>query len=91
MTDWVVPMNYSPNMINFNHNIESIKQQFEKNQFDKIIMGIAIYNQDFSNVSDKIYLSYLYNFKGISLFSYDNKKDDLRWFDNMIDIFEIIE
>ena len=89
--DFVVVMNYSPNMINFNHNIESIKQRFEKNQFDKIIMGIAIYNQDFSNVSDKIYLSYLYNFKGISLFSYDNKKDDLRWFDNMIDIFEIIE
>ena len=89
--DFVVVMNYSPDMINFNHNIESIKQEFEKNLFDKIIMGIAIYNQDFSNVSDKIYLSYLYNFKGISLFSYDNKKDDLRWFDNMIDIFEIIE
>ena len=89
--DFVVVMNYSPDMINFNHNIESIKQEFEKNQFDKIIMGIAIYNQDFSNVSDKIYLSYLYNFKGISLFSYDNKKDDIRWFDDMIDIFEIIE
>ena len=54
-------------------------------------MGIAIYNQDFSSVSDKVYLSYLYNFKGISLFSYDNRKDNLRWFDNMLDIFEIID
>ena len=89
--DFVVVMNYSPDMINFNHNIESIKQQFDKNKFNKIMMGIAIYNQDFSSVSDKVYLSYLYNFKGISLFSYDNKKNDLNWFDNMLDIFEIID
>ena len=88
--DFVVVMNYHPDIINFNHNIESIKQQFDKNKFNKIIMGIAIYNQDFQNVSDKVYLSYLYNFKGISLFSYDNKKDDLKWFDKMLDIFEII-
>ena len=40
-------------------------------------MGISIYNQNALNVSDKIYLSYLYNFKGISLFSYDNRKNDL--------------
>ena len=89
--DFVVVMNYSPDMINFNHNIESIKLQFNKNKFNKIIMGIAIYNQDFTSVSDKVYLSYLYNFKGISLFSYDNKKNDLIWFDRMLDIFEVID
>ena len=54
-------------------------------------MGISIYNQDAIGVSDKFYLSYLYNFKGISLFSYDNRKNDLLWYNDIIDIFQIIE
>ena len=54
-------------------------------------MGIGIYNQDALEVSDKIYLSYIYNFKGISLFSYDNKKDSTYWFDDILDVFEIID
>ena len=91
IVDFVVPMNYSSDMISFNHNIEIIKDQIEKNKFDKIIMGISIYNQDAVSVSDKVYLSYLYNFKGFSLFSYDNKKDSLYWFKDILDIFEIID
>ena len=91
LIDFAVTMNYSPDIINFNHNIENIKQKIEEDKFDKIIMGISIYNQGPLGVSDKIYLSYLYNFKGISLFSYDNKKDSTYWFDDILDVFEIIE
>ena len=65
-------MNYMPDMIDFNYSIESIKSNIDKDSFNKILMGISIYNQDAINVSDKIYLSYLYNFRGISLFSYDS-------------------
>ena len=91
LIDFVVVMNYMPDMIDFNYSIESIKSNIDKDSFNKILMGISIYNQDAINVSDKIYLSYLYNFRGISLFSYDNRKDDLLWYNNIIDIFEIIE
>ena len=91
LLDFVVVMNYMPDMIDFNYSIESIKSNIDKDSFNKILMGISIYNQDAINVADKIYLSYLYNFRGISLFSYDNRKDDLLWYNNIIDIFEIIE
>ena len=91
LIDFVVVMNYLPDMIDFNYSIEAIKSNMDKESFSKILMGISIYNQDALNVSDKIYLSYLYNFKGISLFSYDNRKDDLLWYNNIIDIFQIIE
>ena len=89
--DFVVVMNYAPNMIDFNNNIQTIRDEIEKNKFDKIIMGVSIYNQDFHQVADKIYISYLNNFKGVSLFSFDNKKNDLIWFDDILDIFEIIK
>ena len=54
-------------------------------------MGVSIYNQGFNQVSDKIYISYINDFKGVSLFSFDNKKEDIYWFDNILDIFEIIK
>ena len=91
LVDFVVVMNYIPDIIDFHDAIESIKANIDKNSFNRILMGISIYNQNATNVSDKIYLSYLYNFKGISLFSYDNRKNDLFWYNDIIDIFEIIE
>lgn len=89
--DFVVVMNYSPNMIDFNNNIQTIRYEIDESNLKKIIMGVSIYNQGFNQVSDKIYISYLNDFKGVSLFSFDNKKDDLYWFDNILDIFEIIK
>ena len=89
--DFVVVMNYAPNMIDFNNNIQSIKEEIDKNKLKKIIMGVSIYNQGFNQVSDKIYISYINDFKGVSLFSFDNKKEDIYWFDNILDIFEIIK
>jgi len=43
--DWIVPMNYSPNMSDFSQNISVINDNFPKKYRDKIIMGIALYNQ----------------------------------------------
>ena len=91
LVDFVVTMNYDPSFSNFNKNIESIRKEVNKIDFDKIIMGIAVYNQDALDVSDKIYLSYIYNFKGISLFPYDSKKDSTYWFNDLLDIFQIVD
>ncbi len=89
--DFVVTMNYDPSLINFSKNIESIRSEFSRYDFNKIIMGIAIYNQDALEVSDKIYLSYIYNFKGISLFPYDRKKANTYWFNDILDVFQIMD
>ena len=84
-------MNYSPDLIDFYSKIEDIRSEVNSDNFDKIIMGISVYNQDASSVSNKINVSHLYRFKGISLFSYDNKKDNIYWFDSILDIFEKID
>ena len=88
--DFVVVMNYSPDLIDFHSKIEDIRNESE-NSFDKIVMGISVYNQDASSVSNKIDISYLYRFKGISLFCYDNKKDNIYWFDSILNSFEKID
>ena len=86
-------MNYAPNSTDFYNSIGSIKDH-EGQDLNKIVMGISTYNQDSKKVSEKIYLSYLYGFKGISLFSYNsiekNQKTDLNWFYPIIDIFNTI-
>ena len=91
LVDFVVTMNYDPSFFNFNKNIESIRKEIDNVNLNKVIMGIAVYNQDALDVSDKIYLSYIYNFKGISLFPYDSKKDSTYWFNDLLDIFQIVD
>ena len=78
-------MNYDPNIINFNNAIEIIKEEVNKTRFNKVIMGIGVYNQDSNDVIDKIYLSYLYGFSGVSLFSYDNKKNEFDWYNEIME------
>ena len=91
LVDFVVTMNYDPSFFNFNKNIESIRKEIDNVNLNKVIMGIAVYNQDALDVSDKIYLSCIYNFKGISLFPYDSKKDSTYWFNDLLDVFQIID
>ena len=95
LLDFAIVMNYASNSAGFYDSIESIRNNMREESLNKIIMGISTYNQDSKKVSDKIYLSYLYGFKGISLFSYDsindNQKKDLNWFYPIIDIFNIID
>ena len=59
----------------------------EKKDINKIIMGIATYNQDAQSSADKILLARLNGFKGVSIFSYDSHKNDLDWFKPVIEAF----
>jgi uncharacterized lipoprotein YddW (UPF0748 family) len=77
--DWVVPMNYSPKKREFARNIDVINDNFPKKYREKIIMGIALYNQTPSEASEKIKLSRLRQFPRISVFSYKTMIKDHRY------------
>ncbi len=74
--DWIVPMNYSPNMSDFSQNISVINDNFPKKYRDKIIMGIALYNQSSIDAAKKIKYSIEEKFVGISVFSYNQMKNN---------------
>ena len=77
--DWIVPMNYSPKMREFARNIDVINDNLPKKYRDKIIMGIALYNQEPSEAAEKIKFSRLRQFPGISVFSYNLMIKDPRY------------
>lgn len=74
--DWVVPMNYAPKMSDFSQNISIINDNFPKKYRDKIIMGIALYNQSSNDAVNKIKYSIQEKFVGISVFSYNQMKNN---------------
>ncbi len=71
--DWAVPMNYTPDTQMFIQRVTKIENKVAR--LEKVVMGIALYNQNPYSVKQK--LSYLLKettinkFKGFSLFSYD--------------------
>ncbi len=69
--DWVIPMNYTPNLRKFADNIDLIYENLPEKYRNRIMMGIALYNQSPLDAVDKIYYSEITRFKGISLFSYN--------------------
>ena len=77
--DWVVPMNYSSKKREFARNIDVINDNFPKKYREKIIMGIALYNQTPSEASEKIKFSRLRQFPRISIFSYNIMIKDHRY------------
>ena len=77
--DWVVPMNYSSKKREFARNIDVINDNFPKKYREKIIMGIALYNQTPSEASEKIKFSRLRQFPRISIFSYNIMIKDRRY------------
>ena len=77
--DWVVPMNYSSKKREFVRNIDVINDNFPKKYREKIIMGIALYNQTPSEASEKIKFSRLRQFPRISIFSYNIMIKDHRY------------
>ena len=68
--DWAVPMNYAVDLNNFNQNIQIMKDNLPIQYHDRIIMGIAVYNQKPRNAGQKIYYAGKDDFGGISIFSY---------------------
>ncbi len=89
LLDFVVPMNYFKDDKNYNLSIEIMKESIDGDKLNQIIMGVATYNQDANSVSNKIYISRLNGFKGISIFSYDSHKNDLDWFEPVINSMNI--
>ena len=83
--DFVVLMNYHEDKAKFDLNIESIKKEIQVKKFDKIIIGISIWNQESSDVQVRVNESQKEKFKGISLFSYESQKDDIFYFKNIFD------
>jgi len=71
LVDWVLVMNYGQKYQTFVDNITAIKNQMSKNEINKIVMGVALYNQTPENALKKIQYSYDAGFKGIALFSYN--------------------
>ncbi len=69
--DWVIPMNYTPDLKQFADNINLIYENLSEKYRNRIIMGVALYNQPPLDAADKIYYSEITRFKGISFFSYD--------------------
>ena len=73
-------MNYYSEMYYFNRDLKLMVNRIPEPLHFKIIMGIGCYNQPVDDVVDKISLVKMYGFGGISLFSFDNHKNDLDWF-----------
>ena len=66
--DFIIPMNYTKDEKIFIDNIKKISTQI--NNKDKVLMGIAIYNQSIPMISRKIILSKYSGYSKICLFSY---------------------
>ena len=78
--DFVVPMNYFKEIRHFNNSVQIMKSNLHADDMNRIIMGVSTYNQDAQSAADKILLSRLNGFRGISIFSYDSHKNNLKWF-----------
>ena len=87
IVDFVVPMNYFPEIKDFNMSVQIIKNNLSRNELNRVYMGISTYNQDAQSVADKVLMSRLNGFHAVSIFSYDSHKHNLDWFQPVIDSF----
>ena len=78
--DFVVPMNYYKEIRDFNNSVQIIKSNLTPDDLSMVIMGVSTYNQDAQSAADKILLSRLNGFQGISVFSWNSHKNNLDWF-----------
>ena len=85
--DFVVPMNYFKEITDFNMSVQIMKNNLSRNQLDRVIMGISTYNQDAQSAADKVLITRLNGFNGISIFSYDSHKHNLDWLNPVVKSF----
>ncbi len=69
--DQVIPMNYTSDLRDFATNIDIINDHIPKKYRDRIMMGIALYNQEPVAAVEKLTYTEITRFKGIALFSYN--------------------
>jgi uncharacterized lipoprotein YddW (UPF0748 family) len=86
--DWAVPMNYATDMNTFNENLKIMKDNIPPEYHDKIIMGIATYNQDPEAAGRKIYQTGKNDFGGISIFSFTVFKDEPSYASKLLKYFQ---
>jgi len=85
IVDFVIPMNYYKEIKYFNQDIQLMKTYLSQAELDKVVMGIATYNQDAQAAADKVLLTRLNGFNGVCVFSYDSHKNNLDWFIPVLD------
>jgi len=85
LVDFVVPMNYYKEIVLFTRDIMLMKEAFQPDLREKIIMGIATYNQDAAAAADKVMITRLNGFTGVSIFSYDAHKNNLEWLSPLLE------
>ena len=86
--DWAVPMNYSKDLNRFDKNIKIMKENLPEKYMDRIIMGIATYNQSAKKAGKKIYHTGTNDFGGISIFSYTIFKEEPAYANKLIKYLE---
>jgi len=82
--DWAVPMNYTMDLSTFDKNIRIMKENLPLKYLDRVVMGIATYNQSARNAGKKIYHAGKNDFGGISVFSYTVFKNEPSYADKLI-------
>ena len=82
--DWAVPMNYTMDLSTFDKNIRIMKENLPLKYLDRVVMGIATYNQSARNAGKKIYHAGKNDFGGISIFSYTVFKNEPSYADKLI-------
>ena len=74
LLDFVIPMNYTTDNSTFIDNLRKIKSIIPFN--DKIIIGIALHNQNESGIAQKIIFSKYCGYTRICLFSYNSIRNN---------------
>jgi len=82
--DFVVPMNYSVTMPDFENNISLMRDAGVN--FNRVYMGIATYNQQPYAVIGKIYKTISMAFPGVVIFSYDTYEQQPNYFDTILPV-----
>lgn len=88
IVDYVLPMNYTPATEDYIRNINIMTDSLAYDLQNRVIMGVATYNQDAQATANKIRLARAYGFQGICIFSYDAHKTNLAHFDTILKMME---
>lgn len=82
--DFVVPMNYTQKNQTFNNILSEIKNSLDKDEYNKVLIGIGIWKQSPKNASYKINLVKEQNLTGVVLFSYNTLKNKVNYYKEMV-------
>ncbi|UCD38363.1 MAG: hypothetical protein JSW54_02470, partial [Fidelibacterota bacterium] len=74
------------NLDEYMQNIANINESLSEGRRQRVVMGVAVYNQGASATVEKIRVARLYGFNAICIFSYDAHKTNLAHFKPIIEI-----